>query len=139
MEQKFHPYYEWEDYQSGMYDELKQGREQRIELAMFLLSNSKSLEYFMKEVTIRWKLATEQNFTNVHFNRKSWLGQAACNLFAGVKEDETRSAWWKITDVERKQANAIADLIIKEWVKSYEEVSRVECVGGGAKTDRVDV
>lgn len=135
MEQKFHPYYEWEDYQSGMYDELKQGREQRIELAAFLLSSPKNLDHFMREVTVRWKLATEQNFTNTSFNRKSWLGQAACNLFAGVKEDETRSAWWKITDQQRREANAIADNIINEWVKNYEETIRFECVGGSAKAN----
>lgn len=121
MEQKYHPYYEWEDYQSGMYDELKEGREQRIHLAIILLSNCMTLHKFMGEVTIRWKVATETVFTDNKRNKKSWLGQAACCLFAGVKEDETREAWKYLTDEQRNKANATADKIIKEWVGKYEQ------------------
>jgi hypothetical protein len=130
MEQKFHPYYEWEDYQAGMYDELKDGREQRVQLAIHLLSNCMNLHKFMKEVTFRWKVATETVFTDKKRNKKSWLGQAACCLFAGVKEDETREAWGFLTDEQRIKANATADEIIKEWVENYEQSNDGDkCVG----------
>jgi hypothetical protein len=139
MEQKFHPYYEWEDYQSGMYDELKEGRDQRVHMAVFLLSNCMNLYQFMKEVTKRWKVATEVTFTNNQFNRRAWLGQAACHLFAGVKEDETRSAWGFLSPEQRIKANATADKVIKEWEKAYENSFRNECAASGETTYTMDV
>lgn len=139
MIQKFHHYTEWEDYQSGMYDELKEGRNQRIQMAIILLSNCMNLHHFMKEVTVRWKMSTEQTFTNTSFNRKAWLGQAACHLFAGVKEDETRAAWGFLTDEQRIKANATADKIIKEWVKTYEKSIGNECARSSETTYTMDI
>lgn len=128
IERKYHPYYEWEDYQSGMYDELKDGREHRVKLAVKLLSHPLICYQFMKEVTVRWKVATEHVFTNITCNRKSWLGQSACHLFAGVKEDETREAWKYLTIEQRKKANDIAKEVIKEWERRYEEGTWNKCV-----------
>lgn len=115
IEQVFHHYEEWEDYKCGLYDELKEGRANRVELARYLLSNPTICERWMRETVKRWKIATEQVFSNIHQNRKAWLGQAACCLFAGVKEDETREAWWLLTDQERNTANAIAETVIRDW------------------------
>lgn len=113
--QIFHHYEEWEDYQCGMYDELKEGRANRVGLAQALLSNKKLCEKFMREVKKRWRIACEQVFSNIQVNRKAWLGQSACCLYAGVKEDETREAWWLLSDEQRETANAIAETIIREW------------------------
>lgn len=115
MERIFHHYEKWEDYQCGMYDELKEGRECRVELAKSLLSNKNICEKFMREVVKRWKCACEQVFTNTNVNRRAWLGQAACCLYAGVKENETREAWWQLTEDERNLANEIADEVIKDY------------------------
>lgn len=135
MRQIFHPYYEWEDYQSGMYDELKEGRENRVHMAIVLLSNCMTLHKFMEEVTVRWKMATEVVFTDNKRNKKSWLGQAACCLFAGVKEDETREAWKYLSDEQRDKANATASKIIEEWVREYEQSNvRDECTRSSATT-----
>lgn len=115
IEQKYHHYEEWESYQCGMYDELKDGRDCRIELAQKLLGNPTVCEKFMREVVKRWKVSCEQVFTNLSINRRAWLGQAACCLYAGVKEDETRAAWWKLTEEERITANSIADKVISDY------------------------
>lgn len=112
---KFHHYEKWEDYQSGMYDELKDGRDCRINLAVSLLSNPTLCERFMREVVKRWKNASEQVLTNVSINRRAWLGQSACCLYAGVKEDETRAAWGQLTNEQRKTANEIAEKVIKDY------------------------
>lgn len=115
MEQIFHHYQEWEDYQCGMYDELKEGRAGRVSLAQHLLGTPKLCEKWMLEVKKRWCIACEQIFSNPRLNRIAWLGQAACCLYGGVKEDETRQAWGLLTDSQRERANAIADSVIKEW------------------------
>jgi hypothetical protein len=128
MERIFHPYYEWEDYQAGMYDELKQGREYRVMIAKELLADPPILKKFMKEVTIRWTKASEHNLTNNGCNRKAWLGQAACCLYAGVKEDETREGWKQLTKEQMKEANEQAKQIIIEWEKIHEENVRTQCI-----------
>lgn len=120
MEQKFHHYEEWEDYKCGMYDELKEGRDYRVNLAVNLLSNPDLCLKFMRLVVKRWKIACEQVLTNQAINRKSWLGQAACCLYAGIKEDETRTAWWKLTSDQQTTANEIAQKVILE----YENLSK---------------
>lgn len=102
-----------------MYDELKEGRDCRIELAKGLLSNPALCERFMREVVKRWKCACEQVFTNPANNRRSWLGQAACCLYAGVKENETRQAWWLLTEQEQNKANEIADIVIADYEKAH--------------------
>ena len=119
MERIFHPYEAWEDYKCGMYDELKEGRETRIIIAMHLLASPTLCEKFMREVVKRWKIACEQVLTNQSVNRRAWLGQAACCLYAGVREDETRSAWGQLTEEEQNKANEIAEKVIED----YERVS----------------
>lgn len=119
----FHHYEEWEDYQSGMYDEIREGRDYRVQMAKGLLGNPALCDKFMREVVKRWKCACEQVFTNPSINRRSWLGQAACCLYAGVKENETREAWWLLTDEERNTANEIAEKVIKEYEEAHEQNS----------------
>ena len=121
MKQVFYHYTKWEDYQNGMYDEEKEGRQERIQQAIFLLTNLKLLYQYMKKVTIEWKYATEQNLSNPSMNHQAFLGQTACNIYAGVKEDETREAWGYLTNEQRYQANKIADKVYNEWKRNYEK------------------
>lgn len=120
MKQKFYHYTMWEDFKNGMYDEVKLGRKQRVNYAVELLSNPKELYKYMKKVANEWKYATEQNFTNPSINHQAFLGQTACNMYKGCKEDETREAWGLLTNEQRYEANKVADKVFAEWVKTYE-------------------
>lgn len=119
MKQVFYHYTLWEDFQNGMYDEVKQGREDRVKKAVKILSDTKLLYKCMKRVTEEWKIATEQELTNPIINHQAFLGQAACNICAGIKEDETREAWGILTDVQRRNANKVADRVDYEWQRKY--------------------
>jgi hypothetical protein len=77
----------------------------------------------MKRVSIEWVHAVEQTFTNKSINHRAFLGQTACNLYAGVKEDETREAWGYLTNEQRYKANKIADRVYREWISDYEKRS----------------
>ena len=116
MERIFHHYNMWEDYHAGMYDESKDGREERVCKAVEILGNPETCREAMKMVIAEWELATEYNLSNAEINRKAWLGQAACCCYAGIHEDETREAWGRMTEAQRVKANAIASEIIKRWV-----------------------
>ena len=121
MKQKYYHYTMWEDFQNGMYDEIKDGRQDRVKKAVQILSNLDLLYQQMTRVTKEWKYATEQNFTNNSINHQAFLGQTACNIYAGIKEDETREAWGRLTNDQRYKANKVADRVYMEWRKRYEK------------------
>lgn len=121
MKQKFYHYTMWEDFQNGMYDEVKEGRQERVKQAVELLKDTDLLYVQMSRVTKEWKYATEQNFTNASINHQAFLGQTACNIYAGIKEDETREAWGRLTNEERYKANRVADRVFDEWLHEYEK------------------
>ena len=120
MKQVFYHYTMWEDFQHGMYDEVKEGRKDRVQKAVYLLSNTDLLFEYMTRVANEWKYATEQTFTNPAINHQAFLGQTACNLYADIKEDETREAWGLLTNEQRYAANKVADIVFDNWVKQYE-------------------
>ena len=120
MKQKFYPYTMWEDFQHGMYDEVKEGRAERVRFAYELLSFPEELYSYMQRVSREWKYACEQTFTNPSINHQAFLGQSACNLYAGCKEDETREAWGLLTNEQRYEANKVADRVYNEWKYKYE-------------------
>lgn len=120
MKQKYYHYTMWEDFQNRMYDEVKEGRQDRVKKAVYLLSNTSLLYEQMTRVTQEWKYATEQNLTNASINHQAFLGQTACNIWKGVKEDETREAWGILTCEQRYKANKVADRVFEEWKAQYE-------------------
>lgn len=113
--QLFYSYNQWEDYQFGMYEEEQKGRKNRVDRAILMLSDEYMCRLFMKKVCNEWIISCKQNFTNPQMNKIAWLGQAACCLYAGIHEDETREAWSLITQSDRDRANAIAEECIQEW------------------------
>lgn len=115
MKQIYHHYTEWEDFQNGMYNEDKQGREERVQKAVTLLSSPKELYKQMTRVTEEWIKATEQNLTDNSINHEAFLGQTACSIWQGIHEDETREAWGRLTSEQRYRANRVADLVDEEW------------------------
>ena len=120
MERIFHHYSLWEDFHAGMYDENKAGRNERVHKAAYILGTPEICRAAMEKVISEWKISTEYNLSNAEINRKAWLGQAACSCYAGVHEDETREAWGLMTEPQRIEANRIAAVIIKKWLKEKE-------------------
>lgn len=121
MKQLYYHYTMWEDFQNGMYDEVKDGRDGRIKKAIELLTNLDLCYEQMTRVTIEWKYATEQNLTNSGINHQAFLGQTACAIWGGIHEDETREAWGYLTSEQRYKANQIADEVFEEWKRKYEK------------------
>jgi len=119
MKQVYYHYTVWEDFQNGMYDEVKEGRQDRVQKAVEILTNLELLYEQMTRVTNEWIYCTEQNFTNASINHQAFLGQTACNIYAGIKEDETREAWGYLTNAQRYDANKVADRVYNEWVSRY--------------------
>jgi hypothetical protein len=115
MKADLRPYTEWEDFQAGMYQDAPRQEHDRLAgEAALLLSTPHRLVAAMRDVTTKWKFASEANLHEPPNNR-AWLGQAACCYAAGVPEELTRCAWGRLTDLQRIEANRIADRVIEEW------------------------
>jgi len=116
MARKYYPYTEWEEWQAGMYDLDVQPRQ--VQYAAALLADTSKLESAMIKVTQEFPNSTHHHLTATNENRKAWMGQAACFLAAGAADDATKSAWWTLTDDQRKAANDVADRVIGKWTGS---------------------
>lgn len=121
MKRIFHHYNKWEDYHHGMYNEDKDGRQERVALAASILGTPETCEKAMQMVVEKWPIASEFNLSNAEINRRAWMGQAACSVYAGVHEDETREAWGLLSVEQRTTANAIATKVIKKWLREHDE------------------
>lgn len=117
IEQAFYHYEQWEDYQSGMYNQRNDPA--AIQKAIECLSNPLACRKYMQKVVSEWKIATAQVLTNPESNGRAWLGQCACFMYGGCHDEETRKAWVLLTQQAQKTANSIADQVIYDWLSEY--------------------
>jgi len=118
MEQIYHRYELWECHKHGFFNtKSKAGLDLKV---IELFSNPKQTEIYMQRVLKEWKYSCEHNLTNMSMNRVAWLGQAACCLYAIIPCEVTKQAWHLVSEDFRNQANLIAELIISEFDKNYE-------------------
>ena len=122
MKQIFHPYWLWEDYQSGMYEK-PQDAAKEVRDSASLLSNPGGFDSCCGVMIATWVISAAVNLTNIHTNRRAWIGQAACCFNHGAVERSVREAWKGLTCEERTKANRIAN----EWITKYERGSGSLC------------
>lgn len=117
IEQVFYRYELWEDFQSGMYN--PRNELYAIEKAIECLSNQDVCKTYMEKVVSEWNIATAQVLTNPESSGRAWLGQCACFMYAGCRDEETRKAWVLLTQQQQRDANRIADQVIYGWLSEY--------------------
>ncbi len=121
MNRIYHPYWLWEDYLHRMYETPLKSKingideEERLLKVVECLGNEKTCYKYMKLVIDQWKYACEYRLTNKSLNRIAWLGQCACCLYGGIKQDETKKAWHLLSEEQQQKANEIARKLIEEW------------------------
>ena len=110
------PYWEWEDYQAGMYGEFD---ESKVQCAAAVLGDPERFYGIASLLHQEWPKATMENLTNQNCNRRAWVGWAACCVATGASERTTRKAW-SITPAEKQVlANAVADRVIGEFTHKH--------------------
>lgn len=119
MKRIYHPYWEWEDYQHGMFNnggEYTEAEEEQLaHTAKELLSNQQEFYESALRMVTQWKKAAEQNLTNQNRNRQAWIGQATCCFKINIPERITKYGWRLMSPEQQNEANATADKIIKIW------------------------
>jgi len=112
----FHPYWLWEDFKNGFYDnpEIK-NKEENIRNVLEMFSSVELTEYWMNYVIDNWKYSCEHNLTNYSLNRIAWLGQSACCCFANIPSTVTMEAWSLLDSNTQSMADNIATITIQKW------------------------
>lgn len=121
IKQIHHPYHLWEDFKNGMYCGTTDNDPDLIEKAKSLLSNTKLFYSTAKEILTRWPISSSVNLSNVGINRRAWIGQAACSYLHSVPETLTRVAWMELNDIQRFEANTVAEKIILIYEQTQKE------------------
>jgi len=117
MKRIYHPYWLWEDYPAGFYENIS-GEEKKLMIKKVLeMFNSKELtESNMNSVIDNWKYSCEHNLTNDSLNKIAYIGQSACCIFAKVPSSITMEAWSLLTDEVKKRSDAIAKIVLEKWI-----------------------
>lgn len=120
MKQIYRPYWDWEDYQNGMWrKETKEYEEKELPLIIEFTGDHNKYGEAMIEVINNWKFSCEHNLSNKSINRRAWVGHAACCIKFGWPEYLVRSAWKELSNTQRFLANKQADKAIKIWLTKF--------------------
>jgi hypothetical protein len=119
MNRIYHPWWLWEDYKAGFYENIS-GVEKKEKLNKSIeMFNSEILTYEnMNYVIENWKYSCEHNLTNESLNRIAYIGQAACCVYAGVPNSITMEAWSFLSDDVKKRSDKIALDCLNKWIEN---------------------
>jgi hypothetical protein len=116
------PYWQWEDYKSGMWRKLSKDEEPFYEdLALLFISDWKDYGDAMMSVVNEWKMTMLNSLTTPSTNKKAFIGHCACSYKHNIPEYIVRRVWGKLTDKQREDADEIAQLCYLEWKDNYEK------------------
>jgi hypothetical protein len=134
----FHTWDKWECYKAGFYESKIDGltNEQCENMFIEVLSDSKRFATILEKLIVEWKYSCEHYLTNKSMNRIAWLGQAAVCYDASVPSSYS-SAWFKMTDEQRTEANNVALEYLNKWLKSNnrEEVTMDQALNIGKQVE----
>ena len=120
MKREYYPYWQWEEYQFGMWNEIAiNKREAMFQSTVEFMKQTNKFGNYMLQVVDQWPISCAQNLSNSGMNRRAWIGQAACCLAFGCPEHLVRQAWNVITEEHQKAANTEADIAIMYWEENY--------------------
>ena len=116
IKQHWTPYWEWEDWQNGMW---QNNDEHRLQEAIEFTSNWQVYGSAMLDVIFAWPRTMLNSLTNSSVNKRAFLGHCAVSYALGISELTTRMAWKELTDQQRYDADLIAQQTIDAWKKEY--------------------
>jgi hypothetical protein len=116
MKRIYHPYWLWEDYKAGFYDNVSGEEKKKLLLKAVEMFNSKELTKLnMLRVVVEWKYSCEHNLTNESLNKIAYIGQGACCLYSKIPSTITMEAWSLLTEEVKNRSNELALFTIKQW------------------------
>lgn len=118
MERIYHPYWLWEDYKAGFYDNVSGVKKKEYVEKVLEMFNSSELTFLnMNYVIENWKYSCEHNLTNDSLNKIAYIGQSACCFYAGVPNTITMEAWSLLSKERQEISNNIANEVLSKWIE----------------------
>lgn len=125
----YHPYYLWEDFKHGFYDNSSgEVKQKHIEKVLEMFNDKHLTTSYMNKVIDTWVYSCEHNLTNNSMNRIAYIGQAACCLYAQIPSTITMEAWSLLDDNIKEQANKIANEVLSKWEKKNNNLQLQLCL-----------
>lgn len=116
MERIYHPYWLWEDYINGFYDNVSSEQKKICILKCIEMFNSEELTISnMNYVVDNWKYSMEHNLTNNSMNHIAYIGQSACCNYFKIPNSITMECWSKLSADVQQRANKNAISAIERW------------------------
>lgn len=123
MKRIYHPYWKWEDYKNGFYDNLGgEVKKRKIIKAVEMFNDYKLTKKFMLRVINEWKYSCEHNLTNESLNKVAYIGQGACCIYDKIPNTVTMEAWSLLKPEIQNRADEIAKEVIKIWETRNKEI-----------------
>jgi hypothetical protein len=123
MNRIYHPYWVWEDYKFGFYNNCSGSKKKEYLDRCVQLFNSQSKTYkYMMMVIDEWKFSCEHNLTNEALNRIAYIGQGACCLYAGIPATVTMEAWSLLSKDVQDRANSQAMDVLNVWINRNKRI-----------------
>lgn len=112
--ERWHPFWNWECVNDGMWNQRRNNMSRIQECAKVLTAPQLCRDAMVKAIEA-YPISAEQHLSKSN-GRRPWMGQAACCIALGATEEETRIAWnFYMTPQAQASANLIADAVIREW------------------------
>lgn len=125
----YHPYYLWEDFKHGFYDNSSgEVKQKHIDKVLEMFNDKHLTTTYMNKVIDTWVYSCEHNLTNNSMNRIAYIGQAACCLYAQIPSTITMEAWSLLDDNIKEQANIIANEVLSKWEKKNNNLQLQLCL-----------
>lgn len=123
MKRIFHPYWLWEDYKAGFYDNVSgEKKKEYIKKVLEMFNDKKLTKENMLFVVENWKYSCEHNLTNDSLNKIAYIGQSACSVYAGVPCTVTMECWSMLTEEVKERSNKIALEVIEIWKNNNKNI-----------------
>lgn len=123
MERIYHPYWLWEDFKNGFYDNISGEKKKELSFKVIeLFNDSKLTKENMMRVINEWKYSCEHNLSNDSMNKIAYLGQGACCLYAGIPNSITMESWSLLSKERQKKSDKIANEVLEIWINRNKNI-----------------
>lgn len=117
----YHPYYNWECFNSGFYKSIKESKIDKEVGEKLFSAYFENLEDFQSGIDLvfsKWTKSCEHFLTNPNANRIAWLGQAAACIQLGLPSC-FRSGYKLLDEHTQKDADKLAKDNIERWLHEF--------------------
>ena len=122
MNRIYHPYWKWEDYKAGFYDNCSGDKKTILIKSVIEMFSSEELTRTNMYRVQEWQYSCEHNLTNISLNRIAYIGQAACCIYASVPSTVTMEAWSLLSKDIQTRSDLIAEEFLNYWLEKNKRI-----------------